>query len=1019
MIKKLSAIKDFSNLRLTFQTASLLAWFLLSGICYAQTNAQVQVRVFMEGLLKPIPEMVRVDGGEFDIGISDNTPTSPHNQYWRNGDIVTAQTGNVESPRKQITLQSFEVSKHEITREQFKFFLNSSGRSSYHSVWDDPNYYLQQADHPAVYVSWRDARAYVRWLSDETGQGYRLLSESEWEYVARARTQTDYHFGNTISTRQANFAGGNINGTTSVGSYPANDFGLHDVHGNVWEWVRDCFTNNYEDIPNNSNAVVDANICEGSDNRVLRGGAWDSDNPSLLRSAQRGTGSSDRHFNNVGFRIARTISAPQIASPEQNQSFTLGWEDRSLRRMDIPVEINFIKPDTNPIEMTLRLDRGGESVILARPSEPITFPSSGSTRTETFRIIAQSIGATTLTIVVTDGLGNQSETKIRVIVRSISPQMVQVGAGEFNMGSSMMSERPRHPVNIPVPFEVGRYEITREEFKFFLDSSEDITPHDIWNSPAFYQQANHPAAYVSWRDARAYVRWLSDRTDQEYRLLSESEWEYVARARTETNYHFGNTIRVQQANFADSNINDTTSVGSYPANNFELHDVHGNVWEWVQDCWHDNYQGAPTDGSAWTNSCPDRNNYVARGGGWNEPSNNIRSASRTSFSRAIQQNNLGFRIARTLPLTIVNSLADKSYLLLIEGHDNNRRVTLLEEDGDNREEIEDKTLQVQVRVTARRAEVSMELQLEPADNSMSITPASPIIVGPPNQRERTASFMLDAKSPYAYGKTIITIVVTDNSGNTAQVNIPVETIPIPEMVEVPRGRFTMGAVSGDTDASSNERPPHTVNIRRSFYVGKYEVTRGQYRAFASSTGRTKGTDCDWENPGFSQTDNHPVVCVSWNDANAYKNWLQARTGQAYLLLSESQWEYVTRAGRAMQRYSFGNTITTQQANFSGNNINGTTLISRYSANSYGLHDLHGNVWEWVEDCWHANYNNAPNNEFSWGSENGGDCSNRVQRGGGWNDNSSALRSSNRRSKPIGERHNTYGFRMSCSPCTFN
>ena len=299
-------------------------------------------------------------------------------------------------------------------------------------MWDDPKYYAQKADHPATYVSWRDAQAYIDWLREETqDQRYRLLSESEWEYAARARTTTDYYFGNTISTRQANFADSNINGTTAVGSYPANDFGLHDVHGNVWEWMEDCFSNNYEDIPDNSNAVVDENICEEPNNRILRGGAWDSDNISLLRSAQRGMGSRNRRFDNVGFRIARTISGPQIASPKQNESFTLGLE--SSRRITIPVAINVIKPDTNPIEMTLRLDDGGEAVVSVRPSGSITFPrvNVGSTATATFRIIAQSVGATTLTVVVTDKLGNQSETKIRVTVRSIARKWCRLRQGNL------------------------------------------------------------------------------------------------------------------------------------------------------------------------------------------------------------------------------------------------------------------------------------------------------------------------------------------------------------------------------------------------------------------------------------------------------------------------------------------------------------------------------------------------------------------------------------------------------------
>ena len=207
---------------------------------------------------------------------------------------------------------------------------------------------------------------------------------------------------------------------------------------------------------------------------------------------------------------------------------------------------------------------------------------------------------------------------------------------------------------------------------------------------------------------------------------------------------------------------------------------------------------APTNGGAWTRSCTNSNDYVARGGSWNEPSNNIRSASRTSFPRTTRQNDLGFRIARTLPLTIVNSLSDTPYSVLIQEYENNRTVTT-------------STVQVQVRVTARRANVSMDLQLDPANNSLSVTPASPITVGPANQRERTASFTLGAKSPYTYSKTTMTIVVTDDSGNTAQARIQVETIPLPEMVEVPRGNFMMGAVSGDTDATADEDPRHRVD----------------------------------------------------------------------------------------------------------------------------------------------------------------------------------------------------------------
>ena len=161
---------------------------------------------------------------------------------------------------------------------------------------------------------------------------------------------------------------------------------------------------------------------------------------------------------------------------------------------------------------------------------------------------------------------------------------------------------------------------------------------------------------VSWEDAQGYVRWLSRKTGQEYRLLSESEWEYVARAGTTGPFHTGSTISPSQANY-DGNytygsgrkgryIKKTVKVGSYPPNRFELHDVHGNVREWVEDCWNDSYYGAPTDGSAWTRGeCSWR---VLRGGSWNDVPGYLRSALRYWDTAGGQLNAVGFRIARSL-----------------------------------------------------------------------------------------------------------------------------------------------------------------------------------------------------------------------------------------------------------------------------------------------------------------------------------------------------------------------------------
>ncbi len=163
---------------------------------------------------------------------------------------------------------------------------------------------------PVINVSWGAAQAYVSWLSSRTGHSYRLLSESEWEYVARAGTTTPFHFGETISTSQANYNGNYTYGsgrkgvyreqTLPVGSFPPNAFGLYDVHGNVWEYTQDCWNDSYSGAPDDGSAWERGDCSK----RVLRGGSWDFD-PRNLRSANRDWDSSESRFDDVGFRVAR------------------------------------------------------------------------------------------------------------------------------------------------------------------------------------------------------------------------------------------------------------------------------------------------------------------------------------------------------------------------------------------------------------------------------------------------------------------------------------------------------------------------------------------------------------------------------------------------------------------------------------------------------------------------------------------------------------------------------------------
>ena len=230
------------------------------------------------------------------------------------------------------------------------------------------------------------------------------------------------------------------------------------------------------------------------------------------------------------------------------------------------------------------------------------------------------------------------------------PEMVVVPSGNFMMGSPEgekyrgKDEGPQHRVTISKPFAVGKYEVTVGQFEEFANETKH--PNNEWRDPGFEQSANHPVVYVSWNDAQTYADWLSTKTGHNYRLLSEAEWEYVARAGTTTAYHFGLTISGNQVNYGKK-TSGTIVVGSYPANKFGLHDVHGNVFEWVEDCLHTTYRGAPRDGSAWISGC-EKDERVLRGGSWKSNPRYLRSAYRGWDFVWVRDDYHGFRIARTL-----------------------------------------------------------------------------------------------------------------------------------------------------------------------------------------------------------------------------------------------------------------------------------------------------------------------------------------------------------------------------------
>ena len=534
------------------------------------------------------PEMVVVKGSTFKMGDEDNGPIH------------------------DVTVGDFYIGRYEVTVGEYLQCVQAGAcpepswreaGSEYHIDTGTNDYYkklgeaLTAENYPIVGVSWEDAQAYAEWLGRQTGYEYRLPTEAEWEYAARAGTETAYWWGDNASHEYANYgtdeccdslAQGKDTWfyTSPVGAFPANPFGLYDTAGNVYEWVQDW----YGEYPTEAQTNPEG-LQEGSD-RVLRGGAWNSP-PLDVRSAYRDGWLPGSRDNSLGFRLARTDARPFYTS-----------------------EV-----------------------------EPPRYPS--------FR----------------DKLKDPN---------AVAPEMVVLPGGTFQMGSPNSEEGrdsdegPVHEVTLD-EFAIARYEVTFAEYDAFCDATGRDKPDDQgWG------RGQRPVINVSWKDAQAYAQWLSEQSGYTYRLPTEAEWEYAARADTKTSRYWGDNpdeaCRYENVadetakeknpdwtihNCADEYVN-TAPVGQFTANEFGLHDMLGNVWEWVND-WYGEYPATAQTNPVGPNK---GSNRVFRGGAWNSPPQNVRSALRVRWNPGARVNLLGFRLARTGPWPFYTSEVEEPEMVV-------------------------------------------------------------------------------------------------------------------------------------------------------------------------------------------------------------------------------------------------------------------------------------------------------------------------------------------------------------------
>jgi formylglycine-generating enzyme required for sulfatase activity len=292
---------------------------------------------------------------------------------------------------------------------------------------------------------------------------------------------------------------------------------------------------------------------------------------------------------------------------------------------------------------------------------------------ETSRTLSGDPGQPEKIVAANDLIGIRSRSlghRDTILECPFCPELVVLRSGDYEMGSGKAeeghaaNEEPRHAVKIDKKFAIGKYEVTNREWDRCVEEGGCAK-----RPPHGERDALKPAVDISWSDASDYLRWLSGKTHATYRLPTEAEWEYAARAdaRKENGaaprYFFGDEVALlcQYANGADLSVGvlpyanrlcddsvarETSIVGRYKPNDWGLYDTFGNAWEWVQDCWHETYEKAPADGSAWINAECSR--HVARGGSWRSGADALRSAARNAFPSDRRRSTIGFRVVREI-----------------------------------------------------------------------------------------------------------------------------------------------------------------------------------------------------------------------------------------------------------------------------------------------------------------------------------------------------------------------------------
>ena len=559
----------------------VLGYFLLNFFsCQSQESSGIQSRIVTH-MAEPLiihgirQDFVRIPRGEFLMGSDERAD---------------------EQPVHSVTVDSFDLAISEVTVRQFRAFVQATryktdAEISGHSfaccwrpklgiTWQYPGF-LQNENEPVVTISWNDAVAYCRWLSEETDEKYRLPGEAEWEYVCLAGNKND---PNHPLDSMAWYSDNSEGRTHVVATKKGNDLGLFDMRGNAWEWTQDVYHENYIGAPEDGKpwlsggSEAQRGYLKPGEGRVLRGGAWgltENMHPVSydLRISSRPVFGYNESCNNSGFRLARSISVPP---PGENHT-----NNGPHKFMVAGIEYEMIQ--ILPGQFVMGSEKGDRTT---KPVHPVNFKIP-------FRIGKTEITVRQFTSFVNDsGYVTEAERK----------------------GKCWDSDFRSHHITS-------------------LQSGIN------WRNPGFEQTEYDPVTCVTWNDAMAFCAWLSHQTGRICRLPSEAEWEYACLSGTTD---IDNITYQEIAWYYENSSMTTHPVAQKRSNSWGIYDMLGNVSEWMMDVWHPDYLGSPCDGTSWLGD--PLTERACRGGSFEREASEMSYRGRDWYNESEAVVGLGFRI---------------------------------------------------------------------------------------------------------------------------------------------------------------------------------------------------------------------------------------------------------------------------------------------------------------------------------------------------------------------------------------